>query len=51
MVELVDINTTDTDSAKNIMKFLQRNKKLVTKGLLKSRNMPDILSIPIYSLD
>ena len=49
MVELVDINTNDLDSTKYIIKFLKVNTMIVTKEFLKSRNVPDIGSIPMYS--
>ena len=51
MVELVDINTNDTDSTEYIIELLRVNTMIVTKELPKSRNMPDILSIPIYAED
>ena len=51
MVELVDVNKNDPDSIKYINKFSRRNKMLVTKELIKSRNMPDIGSIQISSED
>ena len=49
MVDMVDINTNDTDSINYITKFLIGNKRIVTNELLKSRNFPGIGSIPIYS--
>ena len=49
MVELVDINTNDNDSTKYSTKLLRGKKMIVTKEFLKSRNMPDIESIPISS--
>ena len=51
MVELVDLNTNDPDIIKYIIKFLRVNQKLVTKDLLNSSNVPDIVSIPISSED
>ena len=51
MVDLVDINTNDTDSINYIIKFLRGHKMISTKEFLKSRNMPDIRYIPIYSED
>ena len=48
---MVDATKNDPDSIKYIIKFLIGNTMLVTKELLKSRNVPDILSIPIYSED
>ena len=51
MVDLVDIKTNDHDSNKYIIKFLRGNTTVVTKEFLKSRNVPDIGSIPIYSGD
>ena len=49
MVELVDANKKYLDSIKYINKFLIINTMVVTKELLKSRNVSDIGSIPIYS--
>ena len=51
MVELVNKNTTDTDSTKYSINFLRENTIVLTKEFLKSRNVPDIVSIPIYSED
>ena len=51
MVELVDINTNDTDIINYSIKFLRGSKIIVTKEFLKSRNAPDIEPIPIYSED
>ena len=50
-MDMADINTNDTNSTKYITKFLCGNKQLVIKKFLKSRNVPDISSIPIYSQD
>ena len=50
MVELVAINTNDHRRKKYTIQFLYE-KKVVTKELLKSDNMPDIASIPISSQD
>ena len=47
----MDINTNDTYSTKYIIKFLRVNTTIVAKDFLKSRNVPDIGSIPIYSED
>ena len=49
MAELVDLNTNNLDSIKYIIKFLRGNTTIVTKKFLKSSNVPDIGSIPIYS--
>ena len=49
MVELVDINITNPDSINYRTKFLRGNKMVVNIELLKSRNVTDIGSIPIYS--
>ena len=49
MVYMVDINTNDPYSIKYIIKFLRGNTMVVTKEFLKSRNVPDIGSITIYS--
>ena len=51
MAEMVDVNTYDTDIIKCFIKFLTLNKMLVNKDLLKSINVPDIVSIPISSED
>ena len=51
MVDLVDINTNYLDITKYSIKYLSINTKVVTKEFLKSRNVPDIASIPIYSED
>ena len=51
MVDLVDINTNDPDIIKYRIKFSRRNKIIVTKEFLKSRNVPCIGSITIYSED
>ena len=48
MVEMVDINTNDTESTKYSIKLFHRNTEVFTKELLKSRNVPDMTSIPIY---
>ena len=42
MVDLVDVNTNDLDSIKFIIKLLMVNTMVVTKELLKSRNVSDI---------
>ena len=51
MVDLVDINTNDPDSIKDIIKFLGWNKIIIAKDFLKSSNVTDIGSIPISSED
>ena len=51
MVELVDVNTNYPYSIKYIIKFLIVNTMVVTKDFLKSRNVSDSVSIPIYSED
>ena len=51
MAELVDINNNDHESTKCIINFLQVKTKVFTKELLKSRNVRDIASLPIYSHD
>ena len=50
MLDLGDINTNDIDSPKYNINIWQKKIK-VTKDFLKSRNVPDIRSIPIYSYD
>ena len=47
MVELVVVDTNDPDIINYITKFLRGNKVVVTKQFLKSRNVTDIVSIPI----
>ena len=42
MVDIVDINTNDSDIIKYIINFLRVNIMVVTKEFLKSRNVPDI---------
>ena len=49
ILELVYINTNDSDSTKYSIRFLRGNTMLVTKKFLKSRNVPYIGSIIIYS--
>ena len=51
MVDLIDINTNDPDSIKCRIKFLRVNTMVFTKEFLKSMNVTDIGSIPIYSED
>ena len=51
MVDLVDVNKNDPYSIKYIIKLLIVNTMVFTKELLKSRNVSDIGSIPIYSED
>ena len=48
MLDLVDINTNDPDSTKYIIKFLMVNTMMLTKVLLKSSNVPDIVSIQYF---
>ena len=48
MVKIVDVNTKDTDSIKYSIKFSGVNTMIVAKEFLKSGNVPDIGSIPIY---
>ena len=50
-MDLVDINTNDPDRIKYMINLLRVNVLLVTKEFLKSRNVPDIGSIPISSED
>ena len=47
----MDVNTNDPDIINYIIKFLILNTMLVTKDFLKSSDVPDIVSIPIYSED
>ena len=49
MVSKVAIHTNGPRSKKYIIKYLCVNTKVVTKEFLKSRNVSDILSIPIFS--
>ena len=48
---MVVIKTNDTDRTKYIIKLVRVNTMILTKDHLKSRNIPDIGSIPIYSED
>ena len=48
---MVDVNKNDLDIIKYIINLLRGNKMVVTKEFLKSKNLPDIGSIPIYSED
>ena len=50
-MELVDIISNYPCSYKFISKFLRVKTMIVTKEFLKSRNVPDIGSIPISSED
>ena len=50
-MDLLDINTNYPDMIKYIIKFLRGNNMIVTKELLKSRNVLDMGSIPISSED
>ena len=45
----MDVNTNYPYSIKYIIKFLIVNTMVVTKELLKSRNVSDIVPITIYS--
>ena len=45
----MDINTNGHNITKYSIKLLHKNTKLFTKEFLKSRNMPDIISISFYS--
>ena len=47
MMEMVDVNKNDSGNIKYIIKFLRKDKMLVTNDLLKSKNVPDIGSIEI----
>ena len=47
MVEMVDLNTNDSDIIKYIIKLLIVNTMVVTNYFLKSSNVPYIGSIPI----
>ena len=51
MVYLVDVNTNGTDIFKYIIKFCRGNTMVVTKEFLKSRSVPDIGPIRIFSED
>ena len=51
MVELVDENSNDPDIKNYMIKFLIGKKMVVTKEFLKSRNVPDVVSMPISSED
>ena len=46
-MEMVDVNKNDSGNIKYIIKFLRKDKMLVTNDLLKSKNVPDIGSIEI----
>ena len=48
---LVDINTNDPDSTKYRIKFLRVNTMIVTNEFFRSRNVPYIGSITVYSVD
>ena len=48
---LVDKNTNDPDSNKFRIKFLRGNTMVLTKDFLKSRNVSDTGSLPIYPED
>ena len=48
MAELLYINATDPDSTKYSIKFLRGSTIVVTKELLKSRNVPEMGSIQIF---
>ena len=49
MVKLVRVNKHNPDSIKDVVKLLRGNKMVVNKEFLKSRNVPDVESIPISS--
>ena len=51
MVELEDVNTNDPDYIKYSIMSLIENTIVLTQDLLGSRNVPDIVSIPISSED
>ena len=51
ILDLADLNTNNPDRIKYINKFLRVNTIIITKDLLKSRNVPDIGKIPISSED
>ena len=51
MVDLVKLNTNDTDSINYIINSLIGNTMVVTKELLNSSNVPYIVSIRISSDD
>ena len=48
-MDLVDVNTNNSDTIKYIIRFLRGNSIIVTKEFLQSINVPDIGSIPISS--
>ena len=48
---MVGVNKNDPDSIKYIIKFLRGNKMVGNKEFTKTRNIPDIESMPIYSED
>ena len=47
MAEMVDINNNDTDRTKYSIYVLRGNTIIVTTDFLKSRNMPDNVTITI----
>ena len=49
MVELEDVNTNDPDYIKYSIMSLIENTIVLTQDFLGSRNVPDIVSIPISS--
>ena len=51
MVVMLDINTNDPDNKRYSIKLLIGNMIIVTKGFLKSGDVPDIGSITIYLQD
>ena len=51
MVDLVNINTNDSDSIKYIIKFLRGKTMIVSKEFLKSRDVPEFWSTQISSYD
>ena len=50
-MEMVDINTNDTDRTKYKIELLRRKTMIITKELLNPINVPDIGYIPIFSED
>ena len=51
MVNLVGVSTNDPDSINYSIRLLRVNAMIVNKEFLKSINVPDIGSIPIFSED
>ena len=46
---MVDINTNDTDRTKYRIQLLREQTMIVTKDFLRSKSVPDIGSIQIFS--